>query len=512
MERDKKKDKDNTDVVIGVSATERVGRYGMAAGEYLKGYKGVVLEDGTVIQKGLKQVAESKINPDHPYRSIKQQAGFSAEIHYVNKENADSMIVGEEQRIYRSNDLGRGNDPQFDVLSVDSQGNPSWGAQMKFYGNFGSPEEIRNSARNVVDRLADDKWERYRGNPVLIPKEQYETAKAYAREMADAYKKQAESLRREGRGKEAASLEQKACIYRQVAKDLKDSGISSREAVFLREHPKLATAKYVAQTAHRSGIENAKSAAVLSGSILLAQNIVSVARGEKQVEEAACDIGSGMASGAAGAYILGSGDTVIRGAMNASGSSVFASLSKTNVPALIATATIQAGKSLVRYANGEIDSLELVEELGEKGTGMMAASFGAAVGTLLLPGIGTTLGSMAGYMTSSVIYGACMQALTEERFTAERRKTIHSIAETAIETMERQSEELMVLTKQFYAERENVFQDGLRQIQMAVQNQDTDAFTQGLNRIVIELGETLQFRNFDEFDEFMSDEQSILSF
>lgn len=192
----------------------------------------------------------------------------------------------------------------------------------------------------------------------------------------------------------------------------------------MREYSKLATAKYVAQTAYMSGIENAKSAAVIAGSISVAQNVVSVIRHDKEFEEAAIDIGKDMIAGPTIAYIIGYSDTAIRGFMSSSKDSVFVNLSKTNVPAMIATTTLQVGKSLIRYANGEIDSIQLVEELGEKGTGMMVASMGAAIGTMVFPGIGTVIGSMVGYMTSSTIYGACMQVLSEERISAERRVKI----------------------------------------------------------------------------------------
>ena len=112
--------------IIGANTTQNVGRYGEAASEFIKGYKGNVANDGTIIKKGLKQVSESKVNPDYKYANIKQQAGFSAEIHYVDKENADNIINRNRKTIYRSNDLGRGNDPVYDVLSVDEQGNPTW--------------------------------------------------------------------------------------------------------------------------------------------------------------------------------------------------------------------------------------------------------------------------------------------------------------------------------------------------------------------------------------------------
>ncbi len=82
MKEDSKKNKRSglVDSIIGVQTTENVERYGRAGAEYLKGYKGVLDDNGQVLQKGLKQVSESKVNPEFRYQNIKQQAGFSAEI------------------------------------------------------------------------------------------------------------------------------------------------------------------------------------------------------------------------------------------------------------------------------------------------------------------------------------------------------------------------------------------------------------------------------------------------
>lgn len=511
-EADNKKHSGLIDSTIGAATTENVGQFGEAAGEYVKGYEGAVDATGKVLRKGLKQVAESKVHPDYTYQNIKQQAGFSAEIHYVNKENAESIINDNSRRIARSNDLGRGNDTKYDVLSVDEQGNSTWGAQMKFCGKFGSAVEIKASARHVVDKLASDKWERYRGNKVLIPSEQYDAACTYSRDTAAKYLKQAARFRQQGDTAKAAMLEQRAQVYQQVSKDLQDSGISSEEAIFLREHPQLATAKYVVQTAHQSGLDNARSAAVLSGSIALAQNIVSVARGEKDFHEACRDVGLDVAAGAATGYLIGAGDTAVRGVMSASSNSIFINLSKSSLPAMVATTTVQVGKSLIRYAKGEINSLELVEELGEKGTGMMAASFGAAIGTAVFPGIGTVIGGMMGYMTSSTIYQACMTVLREERLSTERRGRIHCIAEAAMEAMEKEGAELLALIDAFYDKRRVVFANALSVLSIAAANDDVEAFTQGLSCIAVEMGKTLQFKCFNDFDQFMSDDQSSFIF
>ncbi len=51
----RKKDEDHSgliDSTIGANTTENVERYGRAASQYIKGYKGSVDSDGNVIKKG----------------------------------------------------------------------------------------------------------------------------------------------------------------------------------------------------------------------------------------------------------------------------------------------------------------------------------------------------------------------------------------------------------------------------------------------------------------------------
>lgn len=501
----KRKRSEAQDSVVGVLSTESIGRYGEAATEYIKGYTGTVSSDGQVLKKGLRQVSESKINPDYKYQNLKQQAGFSAEIHYVNKENASSIINQDNKRIYRSNDIGRGNDPVYDVLSIDQNGEPSWGAQMKFCGHFDSPEEIEKSARQIVNKLASPSWERYRGTKVLVPQEQYSIAKSYAESTAEHYAKQAELYYSNGDLTTAKTLQAKSDIYFQVADNLQDSGITSKEAFFLREHSLLATAKYVSQPIHMAGLECARSAAIISGSIAIAQNIANIVSGDSTIEEAATDVGTNILDSSISSYLIGCSDTAIRSAMNISSNASAHCLSKTNIPSLIAVSTVQVGKSLMKYASGEIDSLQLVEELGEKGTGVMAASIGATAGSAILPGIGTVFGSIIGYLTSSTIYNSCMLVLAEERLSNERRNRIHAISEAAIESLDAQGKMLRCLIEQHLDDREQLFSDCIHRITSSLSSDDLDTFTCALNDLAAEFGKSLKTSSFDEFNALWDD-------
>ena len=182
------------------------------------------------------------------------------------------------------------------------------------------------------------------------------------------------------------------------------------------------------------------------------------------------------------------------------------------MPAMIATVSLQVGKSIVRYAKGEINEVELVEELGEKGTGMMAASWGAAIGTAIFPGVGTVIGGMIGYMTSSTIYISAIQVLQEERVSVERRNKIHALTEAALEAMNKQRRELSILIDNHYKNRQILLEQSFEMIEKSTESNNLELFTTALNNIALEMGKALQFKDFNEFDTFMRNKNMALEF
>ena len=517
--KNEKNKKTLKNIALGTAANEVVNRYGNAANEFIKGYKGNIGDNNEVISKGLKQIAKSKVNEQYKYQNLKQQAGFSAEVHYENKVNAENIINGNTRRISRTDNVGMVNDTKFDFIEIDSNGNPlinngdaKWGAQMKFCGKYGTKEEIVSSAKSLTDKLAGENWERYRGNDILVPSEQYEHIKKYAEDKANDLNEQARKLRSQGYFDKAKNLQEKANNYKQVAKDVKNSGISSKEAMFLREHPKLATIKEVGKTAHRAGMEQAKYGAIVAGVISVSQNISAVATGNKDIQDAIKDVAKDTATGAGISYVIAGSGSVIKSCMASSTNKTLQVISKGNIPSLIATTTLEVGKTIKKYINGELTELEVIEELGEKGVGMMASSIGASIGTAIFPGIGTIIGGVIGYMCSSSIYNGSLSILKEERLSYERRIKLEGFAKIALENMHIQQEILVKEISKNYIEKQEKFDEAFNYIEMSVKYENLEMFTKGLNQIAIEFGQVLQFKDFNEFDLFMTDNERKLIF
>ncbi len=96
-------------------------------------------------------------------------------------------------------------------------------------------------------------------------------------------------------------------------------------------------------------------------------------------------------------------------------------LSNTALPAMVATTILEAGKTLYRFADGQIDGLQCLNELGEKDAGVIAFTVGATVGQIVIPipVLGGLIGSMCGYTLSSMYYNTLTSALNEAKMAHE---------------------------------------------------------------------------------------------
>lgn len=517
MEKEKKHKGSLNGTVIGVAQRDITQTHGEAASQMIQAQRGVRYDSNgaEIIYKGrsLDGISNSKVNPDYEYSNLKQQSGFSAELLKEARDNKDSILNGENTRTRNTDGIGKTNDPKHDHVKVDENNNPIPGteSQMKFKGRYSTESEIKASSENIVKDMVSDKWEKYSDSPMDIPIEQVEHAREFARKEATRLRETAKELRDKGDIQKAELLEEKAIKYEKAEKNIRDSGVSSEEAMEARTNHKKFVAKEVAKDSHNAGLEAAKGAFVISGAISGAQNIISVVFEEKSLDEAALDVLATTSKASAMAYGIGATGTVIKSFMHSSKNSVTRALGKTNAPAMMATAIVEIGKSLKRYASGEIGEEELLEELGEKGTGMVAASYASAVGTFIMPGIGTVIGGMIGYTVSSLLYNESLNVLKSARISEERRRVIENFNEKAIAESKRYQEEIKTNSQKEYLRRDTLFGDIFKNINYSIMNNNIDSLFMSINELGEEFGISLQFKNFKEFDKFMSDDDTVLT-
>ncbi len=491
---------------IALSARETVLRHGAANAEFLKGYRGVDNETGQRFAKGLADISGHKINADplKAAQNIKQQAGYSAEVATTSRDNAEAIIKGSPVRTMRSDDLpqyGRNHNVVDRVQILDGKIIEGSQTQMKFVGD----------RDQLFERIAceDGKFARYRGVKLELPSEQFTGAEQHCRDRADYWRRQAKTVEQQGKPALADRFRREADNYDQLAGAVTDSGLTTKEAIFYREHPELATAIDIARTSHRAGLEGAKYGAVIGGCISLLQNGLSVAQGSKETGEAA----KGLVADTAKAGALGYGTvyvgSALKGVMQQSGNQALRTLANTSAPTLAVNVCLSLGISVKRYVTGEISEAQLLTEVGEKGAGMLSAGMMAALGQVAVPVpfVGAAIGGMIGYALSSLFYQSALDAARSaetSRQVLERTRAIEAAARARLDEeqarfdafVQREIPRLRQETQQLFASLATV--------------QNADATAAAIDRFATLLGKELEFRSQAEFDDFMSCERPLV--
>ena len=127
----------------------------------------------------MKQISEMKINPDYRYQNIHQQAGFSAEVKEVARSNAENIIKRNKITKTRTDDIGKVNDPLYDLVDIDEHGRvvEGSGEQMKFVGSSEFDLGGEGDGKRILDKLNSKKYEdKYlnKGAKIKIPYDKYD--------------------------------------------------------------------------------------------------------------------------------------------------------------------------------------------------------------------------------------------------------------------------------------------------------------------------------------------------
>ncbi|WP_454005466.1 hypothetical protein [Alcaligenes sp. Marseille-Q7550] len=556
----KRTSRDMDRTAAALAAHETVQRFGSAGAEYIKGYAGLDRETGQRLAKGLAGISQSKVNDDPVYaaQNIRQQAGFSAEVAATSRDNAQAIIKGSPVRTSRTDDLsqfGVNHNVVDRVLILDGKILDGSQSQMKFVGN-------RNELLDSIAR-EDGKFARYRGVQLELPSEQFKGDQGYFLEQAKRLRARAEVIGadpvKSGQAQrllqEADSLEQyiagpdfqpesvaQYCLkqarqrranavqaethghteaagklkaeaerYERLADKVRDSGLTTQEAIFYREHPAIATLLDIGRTSHRAGLEGARIGATVGVSISLLRNFFAVAQGEKELADVFTDVSKDAVQAVAAGYFTGFAGAAIKGGMQQSESAFARQLASTHAPALAVNICLSLGASVKRYVRGEINEAQFLSEVGEKGAGMLSSSMMAAVGQIAIPipVVGAAIGGLIGYTLSSMFY---QSALDAARDVEQSREHLERVRRAAAETRARIAIEQEQLTRFMRREFPRLQQETVRLMDVLSCADDggTDAMAAAVNRYASLLGKQLQFGGQAEFNEFMASDKPLI--
>lgn len=198
-----------------------------------------------------------------------------------------------------------------------------------------------------------------------------------------------------------------------------DYGASEQAAI--RAGEKVTSVATKATSFHGEGLKQGRMAVEITAAISTVDNISSYAKGEISGEEMVMNIAE--ETGKAGIVGYGAGfiSKGIEAGMSSSGKQLIKSLAGAGVPAAMVSFGIETYDSVIDYAQGKCDGVELAYDLAG-GAASVAGSIagaetGAMVGTAIFPGAGTVagglVGGMVGYVVTTEAYETAVEYGTE---------------------------------------------------------------------------------------------------
>ncbi len=526
MSKENDKKDETTNFVTGLSNIQNVERHGAAADIYARGY------NGGDVGRTLERI--SRYANDNAQGS---KQGYAAERLISDKRSAKNAQEGKPNRHMTTDELGSNNDPVVDLLEVDASGSPvaGSGSQVKFI-----------KSRKLVDgyinnrKVGAGKWDRYDNVAMEVPSDRIDEIRTEIEKSVTRIEKQIEVAKKNGNTELVAKLQDKIKRAKILKSNLKDSGISTSDTEYAINNPIKYTAKEICKTVHDGGIKGAQYGAVIGGSVALFTGVVAYANGAKAIEEVLSDTAKSTGKVAAKGYLTGAGGSLVKAGMQHSSrlmitrevkkelgkesqkkiaqevtkrlaKSKTAILSKTALPTLVMTSVIELSGTIAKYVRGEIDGVQFFEELGQKGTNMLAGSAGAALGQIVIPIplVGAVIGGMVGYSLSAFFYTEALAAFKEAKESRENYHRIKKECEAVRKALNQYRQEMERVFNSEFGEFKAQMQNKLAATDAAIQHGDMDSFCKHANSIGALLGSTLQFESFEEFDVFMNTDEPL---
>ena len=405
---------------------------------------------------GLKEINSWHINPEYSTQNIKQQSGYAAEVISTWKENWIAASQHSDIRTYRADDLPElfpRNDQYVDKVRINSAGEIVERIQTKFVGGNGE-EWLNKVLSKDYDKYFDghiDKLE--------CPKNYYDDVKSSITERRASYEKQLEHVLADGKTDVAEKLQQKINKLDQLNTMVEKSTVSTDEAIYARQHPKMYAAKmFAAETIKAGNVEGLKGsvfAAGLTFTVSTVDNISSYVNGEISAKDMVLDVVEDTAAAGALGYGTAFVSTAVAQTMRASSVGMINSIGNSCLPVAAVSFAVQSYDDISDYAQGKIDGTKLAYNLGENATmvaaGLGGAKVGAAIGSVVGPA-GTVVGGVVGGLIGCAVaseayetaieYGAEGAQFIADKVTEYAQATVAAVSEFVPDAIDSVKEEL----------------------------------------------------------------------
>ena len=289
------------------------------------------------------------------------------------------------------------------------------------------------------------------------------------------------------------------------------------------------TVEKTIENANKLGVEAAKSGAIMGAGMSAVQNFDAVINGEEELPEAILNVGIDTAKAAASSYGTAIavksaesltktvGEEVIKKtektALKVAGEKIGGKLIALDAGVIgqVASITCEIGASVKKYLQGDISAGELVNELGEKGTGMAASLYGGVIGLCVgsavgLPIIGEMVGNMVGYFIGTTIYNSVQKFFDKISDCEANIATNKEMADQISLYRQKLEEEFEILN----AQNRKVIKESFEGMSQAILNDNMAVFNESLNDVCKVYGTEVEFKSINEFEDFWNNPDMIL--
>ncbi len=256
---------------MNVAIGAELERFGSANAEHFK------------LHVDLNKVANSSINPEYADNNYHQQAEFSSEIKTTARTNAQNILDGDSSRISRIDDVGSVNHPQFDHVEVDKNGSPILDVDGNYIGG------LQQKVFKKIDsyrKLYGKELNHYKDAILDVPSDQISNIRADWDSQISKLEKQKENRLESGDNNAANKLQKKMDDIENTKSRLRDSKVSTDEAMEARKNHNTSVAKDIGKISHKAGVESAKIGGAIGGGISSAKNLYAYSQGDKAEPEA----------------------------------------------------------------------------------------------------------------------------------------------------------------------------------------------------------------------------------
>ena len=291
------------------------------------------------------------------------------------------------------------------------------------------------------------------------------------------------------------------------------------------------TGKFATRTVENAGkefVSGAKDTLISSAIPLVTEatrKLINVAQGKESLGEAAKDMGKVAINIA----VVGGKNKllvdIVSSQLSNSKSAVLKNIAGSSGVGQIVTVATIVRESAVRYINGEISGEDFIEEVGIKGSTMVAGMIGgqvgrelggiigAAIGTVAIPGLGTGVGYIAGevigQLLGTIITTVACSAIISFYSTYKhlndyklKEKQVRKLESEALKEMENQREKFRKIVENEYKVWDKKIQDGFEQILINAceETYNLAGITEGLDKILSLFGKKVKFRTIEEYE------------